>query len=77
MVRMRTTDGILTHIKACLSFNSEFGGTWWNPKAAAEEASWGYGQRPKNVEEFYTRFEKLCGVLLDHPSMFGLLPTRS
>lgn len=23
-------------------FVSEFGGTWWNPKAAANELSWGW-----------------------------------
>ncbi|KKK93245.1 hypothetical protein LCGC14_2694790, partial [marine sediment metagenome] len=33
-------------------FVSEFGGIWWNPKAAEDENSWGYGERPKNVQEF-------------------------
>jgi hypothetical protein len=57
-------------------FVSEFGGIWWNPRARRGDASWGYGDRPKTLEEFYTRFEKLCGVLLDHPRMFGYCYTQ-
>ena len=57
-------------------FVSEFGGIWWNPDAKAGEDSWGYGQRPKNLDEFYDRFEKLCAVLLDNPDMFGYCYTQ-
>ena len=57
-------------------FVSEFGGTWWNPKATTDEGSWGYGKRPKTEEEFYQRFESLCGVLLDDPNMFGYCYTQ-
>jgi len=57
-------------------FVSEFGGIWWNPKAAEGENSWGYGNRPKTIEEFYERFEGLCGVLLDNPNMFGYCYTQ-
>jgi beta-galactosidase/beta-glucuronidase len=57
-------------------FVSEFGGIWWNPKAAANEVSWGYGQRPKTSEEFYERFEGLCQVLLQNPDMFGYCYTQ-
>lgn len=57
-------------------FVSEFGGIWWNPQAAKDEASWGYGQRPKNIEEFYERFESLCKVLLNNPDMFGYCYTQ-
>ena len=57
-------------------FVSEFGGIWWNPKAAEDENSWGYGERPKNVQEFYQRFEALCNVLLDNPDMFGYCYTQ-
>ncbi|MCL1888063.1 MAG: beta-galactosidase, partial [Kiritimatiellaeota bacterium] len=57
-------------------FCSEFGGIWWNPKPAKGEASWGYGERPKTLEEFYTRFEGLCAVLLDNPRMFGYCYTQ-
>jgi beta-galactosidase/beta-glucuronidase len=57
-------------------FVSEFGGIWWNLEAAEDEDSWGYGERPKTIEEFYARFEALCGVLLDHPHMFGYCYTQ-
>ena len=57
-------------------FVSEFGGIWWNPELAAGEESWGYGDRPKSIEEFYDRFEKLCAVLLDNPAMFGYCYTQ-
>jgi beta-galactosidase/beta-glucuronidase len=57
-------------------FVSEFGGAWWNPEAAAEEYSWGYGGKPRNVEEFYERFEKLCAVLLGNPGMFAYCYTQ-
>ncbi len=57
-------------------FVSEFGGIWWNPEAPEGEASWGYGERPKTVEEFYTRFEGLCNALLDNPDLFGYCYTQ-
>jgi len=57
-------------------FVSEFGGIWWNPRAKPTDASWGYGDRPKSLEEFYRRFEGLCAVLLDHPRMFGYCYTQ-
>ena len=57
-------------------FVSEFGGIWWNPDAREDEDSWGYGDRPRSIEEFYDRFEKLCGILLDDASMFGYCYTQ-
>ncbi|MGI5870168.1 MAG: glycoside hydrolase family 2 protein [Kiritimatiellia bacterium] len=57
-------------------FVSEFGGIWWNPKAKEGEASWGYGNRPKTIEEFYARFEGLCKILLEDPRMFGYCYTQ-
>ncbi|MDX6765820.1 MAG: glycoside hydrolase family 2 TIM barrel-domain containing protein [Candidatus Methylacidiphilales bacterium] len=57
-------------------FVSEFGGIWWNPDAKPGEDSWGYGQRPQSLEEFYTRFEGLCQVLLSDPHMFGYCYTQ-
>lgn len=57
-------------------FVSEFGGIWWNPDAAEGEDSWGYGERPKTIEEFYERFEGLCRVLLEDPDMFGYCYTQ-
>ncbi|HEX3816570.1 MAG TPA: glycoside hydrolase family 2 TIM barrel-domain containing protein [Mycobacteriales bacterium] len=57
-------------------FCSEFGGIWWQPKAADGEFSWGYGERPKTIEEFYERFRGLCDALLDDPRMFGYCYTQ-
>jgi beta-galactosidase/beta-glucuronidase len=57
-------------------FVSEFGGIRWNPRAKSGNASWGYGDEPKTLEEFYTRFEGLCAALLDNPRMFGYCYTQ-
>lgn len=57
-------------------FVSEFGGIWWNPDAKEGEDSWGYGDRPRSIEEFYDRFERLCGHLLDDPNMFAYCYTQ-
>jgi beta-galactosidase/beta-glucuronidase len=57
-------------------FVSEFGGIWWNPDVKEGEDSWGYGDRPKTIEEFYDRFERLCAILLDDVNMFGYCYTQ-
>lgn len=57
-------------------FVSEFGGIWWNPNAKPGEDSWGYGERPKGIEEFYDRFDRLFAALLDDPAMFGYCYTQ-
>lgn len=57
-------------------FVSEFGGIWWNPDVGDDEESWGYGERPRTIEEFYERFEGLCRVLLEDPGMFGYCYTQ-
>ncbi|HOZ50123.1 MAG TPA: beta-galactosidase [Candidatus Hydrogenedentes bacterium] len=57
-------------------FVSEFGGIWWNPEVKEGQDSWGYGDRPKSIDEFYARFEGLCNALLDHPLMFGYCYTQ-
>jgi hypothetical protein len=57
-------------------FNSEFGGIAWNPDAKEGENSWGYGDRPKSLEEFYQRFEQQCAVQLANPLMFGYCYTQ-
>jgi hypothetical protein len=56
-------------------FVSEFGGIWWNPDVQEDDDSWGYG-RPKSIEKFYDRFERLCAVLLDDVNMFGYCYTQ-
>ena len=50
---------------------SEFGGTFWG-----KETGWGYGAGPKNLEEFYQRYEKLVSALLDNPYHFGFCYTQ-
>lgn len=57
-------------------FCSEFGGIWWNPAASDDEYSWGYGQRPADLDEFYARFAGLVAALLDDPRMFGYCYTQ-
>ena len=57
-------------------FVSEFGGIWWNPDVQEGEESWGYGERPRDLDEFYDRFEKLCAILLDDVNMFGYCYTQ-
>lgn len=57
-------------------FVSEFGGIWWNPDVKEGEDSWGYGDRPTSLDEFYDRFERLCAILLDDPDMFGYCYTQ-
>ena len=57
-------------------FVSEFGGIWWNPNVREGEDSWGYGERPRTLDEFYDRFERLCAALLDDPNMFGYCYTQ-
>ena len=51
---------------------SEFGGTFWGE----QQGGWGYGNGPKNLEEFYTRYEGLVSALLDNPDMFGFCYTQ-
>lgn len=63
-------------------FVSEFGGIWWDPKAAAEAdgddqyESWGYGPRVGSEADFQERFAGLTGVLLADPQMFGYCYTQ-
>ena len=51
---------------------SEFGGTVWGDTAGG----WGYGAGPKNIDEFYSRYEGLVSALLDNPDMFGFCYTQ-
>lgn len=57
-------------------FVSEFGGIWWNPDVKPGEDSWGYGERPQTLDEFYARFERLCTILLKDANMFGYCYTQ-
>ena len=45
----------------------EFGGIKWNPNqqlTGSETESWGYGEPPRTLDEFYTRLEQQVDVLL-------------
>jgi len=57
-------------------FCSEFGGIKWSPEFADSTESWGYGDTPKSLEDFYKRFEGLINVLLNNPDMFGYCYTQ-
>ncbi len=57
-------------------FVSEFGGIWWRPGGETVKDSWGYGDRPRSIEEYYQRFTALCKILLDNPFMFGYCYTQ-
>nr|WP_156188307.1 sugar-binding domain-containing protein [Arsenicicoccus sp. oral taxon 190] len=60
---------------------SEYGGIWWapgGPGASGEdrESSWGYGQRVRDLREFYSRYEGLTTVLLGCPDLAGYCYTQ-
>ncbi|MBO0745200.1 MAG: beta-galactosidase, partial [Candidatus Dormibacteraeota bacterium] len=57
-------------------FVSEFGGIRWSPADVEGDRSWGYGEGPDTVEDFYRRFAGLCHTLLDNPAMFGYCYTQ-
>ncbi|MBZ0258513.1 hypothetical protein K8I31_20770, partial [bacterium] len=53
---------------------SEFGGIGWFPHT--NEESWGYGNQPKTLDEFYARFKGLVDAQLDNPNFFGYCYTQ-
>ena len=56
-------------------FVSEYGGIWWNPGQADDQA-WGYGDRPGTQEEFLARYRSLTEALLFHPKIAGFCYTQ-
>ena len=54
-------------------FISEFGGARWSN---ATENSWGYGNDPKDEQEFFKRFEGLCYAIMDNKNIFGFCYTQ-
>jgi beta-galactosidase/beta-glucuronidase len=50
---------------------SEIGGIGW-----ATEGGWGYGTGPKNLEEFYARYQGTVDALLDNANLFGFCYTQ-
>ncbi len=53
----------------------EYGGTWWK-EDAAQDASWGYGERPKDAEEALARILALTAILLGNPRVAGFCYTQ-
>ncbi len=56
----------------------EYGGIKWIPSQGKKyaEDSWGYGEDPMSLEEFYTRLEALTGVILDLEHICGFCYTQ-
>ena len=55
-------------------FVSEYGGIQWVSQKA--DGAWGYGEAPKDIEEFYTRLEGLTTALLDNPMICAFCYTQ-
>ncbi len=56
----------------------EYGGIKWIPSAERQYAadSWGYGEEPKTIEEFYERLEALTDVILSLDHICGFCYTQ-
>ncbi|MDE5675407.1 MAG: beta-glucuronidase, partial [Muribaculaceae bacterium] len=54
----------------------EYGGIKWVDGAQFADNSWGYGDSPRSLEEFYDRLEKLTDVILAVPYMSGYCYTQ-
>ena len=59
-------------------FVSEYGGTWWNEAEAkqADAEGWGYGERPRDIEEVYHRIEGLTAALLNNKGICAFCYTQ-
>ncbi|MCL2487796.1 MAG: beta-galactosidase [Oscillospiraceae bacterium] len=55
-------------------FVSEFGGPWRNIDGG--EDGWGYGQAPRDEEEFYARYQGWVDALLDNPRICAFCFTQ-
>lgn len=53
-------------------FISEYGGIRWS----ADESGWGYGNAPKNLDEFVERYCSLADTLISNPYISGLCYTQ-
>jgi len=56
----------------------EYGGIKWAPQETRDSAaeSWGYGENPQTLEEFYIRLEALTDVLLSFNHISGFCYTQ-
>lgn len=57
-------------------FIDEWGGIKWVDGEQFSDISWGYGQGPKTLDEFYTRLEGLTDTILAVPYMSGYCYTQ-
>jgi beta-galactosidase/beta-glucuronidase len=57
-------------------FLDEYGGIKWIPGAAFSDKSWGYGNAPKTLEEYYTRLEALTDIILSYKYIIGYCYTQ-
>ena len=55
---------------------SEYGGIWWNPPGLEVKESWGYGERPRSLEEFIARYKALTESLLSNKAISGFCYTQ-
>jgi hypothetical protein len=54
----------------------EYGGIKWVQGKAFAGNSWGYGDGPKTLEDFYSRLEKLTDVIIGIKNMAGYCYTQ-
>jgi len=56
----------------------EYGGIKWVPGEVSDDPgeSWGYGDNPKNLEEYYERLERLTNAILDLSHICGYCYTQ-
>ena len=58
-------------------FFDEFGGIRWNSNNPPSKNSWGYGQAPTSLDEFYTRLtQQVTGVISLYPHIQGYCYTQ-
>jgi beta-galactosidase/beta-glucuronidase len=57
-------------------FLDEYGGIKWVSGKAFADNTWGYGDGPKTLDEFYDRLEKLTDVILGFDYMSGYCYTQ-
>ena len=59
-------------------FVDEYGSIKWAPKMKADSdlVSWGYGDNPKTLEEFYQRLESLTNVIIGFDFISGYCYTQ-
>lgn len=54
-------------------FISEYGGIWWSE---TDTSGWGYGERPKSLDEVIERYRGLTEVLLNNPNIGAFCYTQ-